>query len=39
MGKSRKQGKKKKSRKSIMKTIKMVEKNDQLIAKYKKSFS
>ncbi len=36
MGKAKKEGKKKKSRKSILKTLKMVQNNDILIKKYKK---
>jgi hypothetical protein len=39
MANARKEGKKKKSRKSVLKTLKMIEKNNQIIAKYKKSFS
>ncbi len=36
MAKAKKEGKKKKSRKSILKTLKMVQNNDILIKKYKK---
>jgi hypothetical protein len=36
MVKAKKEGKKKKSRKSILKTLKMVQNNDILINKYKK---
>jgi hypothetical protein len=36
MAKAKKEGKKKKSRKSILKTLKMVQNNDILINKYKK---
>ena len=35
MAKARKEGKKKKSRKSILKTLKMIETNNQLLKKYK----
>ena len=34
MAKARKEGKKKKSRKSILKTLKMIEKNTTLLQKY-----
>ena len=36
MAKAKKEGKKKKSRTSILKTLKMVQNNDILIKKYKK---
>ena len=36
MAKAKKEGKKKKSRKSVLKTLKMVQNNDILIKKYKK---
>jgi hypothetical protein len=36
VAKAKKEGKKKKSRKSILKTLKMVQNNDILIKKYKK---
>jgi hypothetical protein len=36
MAKAKKEGKKKKSRKSILKTLKIVQNNDILIKKYKK---
>ena len=36
MAKAKKEGNKKKSRKSILKTLKMVQNNDILIKKYKK---
>jgi hypothetical protein len=39
MANAKKEGKKKKSRKSILKTLKMIENNNILIAEYKKSFS
>ena len=35
MGKSRKEGKKKKSRKSVLKTLKMIKNNEKLINEYK----
>lgn len=36
MAKAKKEGKKKKSRKSVLKTLKMIENNNQLIKKYQK---
>jgi hypothetical protein len=35
MGKARKEGRKKKSRKSVLKTIKMIKNNEKLINEYK----
>jgi len=35
MAKARKEGKKKRSRKSVVKTLKMIQKNEELIKKYK----
>lgn len=35
MAKAKKEGKKKKSRKSVLKTLKMIESNNQLLKKYK----
>jgi len=35
MAKAKKEGKKKKSRKSVLKTLKMIEKNNLIIKKYK----
>jgi hypothetical protein len=35
MGKSRKEGRKKKSRKSVLKTLKMIKNNEKLINEYK----
>jgi hypothetical protein len=35
MAKARKEGKKGKSRKSILKTLRMIERNEELIKKYK----
>lgn len=35
MAKAKKEGKKKKSRKSVLKTLKMIEANNQLLKKYK----
>jgi hypothetical protein len=35
MAKARKEGKKKKSRKSVVKTLRMISKNEELIKKYK----
>lgn len=35
MAKARKEGKKKKSRKSVVKTLRMISKNEELIRKYK----
>jgi len=35
MAKARKEGKKGKSRKSILKTLKMIENNNRLLSKYK----
>jgi len=35
MAKAKKEGKKKKSRKSVLKTLKMIESNNRLIKKYK----
>ena len=34
MAKARKEGKKKKSRKSVVKTLRMINKNEELIKKY-----
>ena len=34
MAKARKEGKKKRSRKSVVKTLKMISKNEELIKKY-----
>jgi hypothetical protein len=39
MANAKKEGKKKKSRKSILKTLRMIEKNNIIIAEYKKSLS
>lgn len=36
MAKAKKEGKKKKSRKSVLKTLKMIENNNRLIKKYQK---
>ena len=38
MAKARKEGKKKKSRKSVSKTLKLIENNNKLIKKYSKEF-
>ena len=35
MGKSRKEGRKKKSRKSVLKTLKIIKNNEKLINEYK----
>jgi hypothetical protein len=35
MGKTRKEGRKKKSRKSVLKTLKMIKNNEKLINEYK----
>jgi hypothetical protein len=35
MGKARKEGRKKKSRKSVLKTLKMIKNNEKLINEYK----
>jgi hypothetical protein len=35
MGKARKKGRKKKSRKSVLKTLKMIRNNERLISEYK----
>ena len=35
MAKAKKEGKKKKSRKSVLKTLKMIDNNNKLIKKYK----
>jgi len=35
MAKARKEGKKKKSRKSVVKTLRMISKNEELIKKYR----
>ena len=39
MAKVKKEGKKKKSRKNILKTLKMIKNNNILISEYKKAFS
>jgi hypothetical protein len=38
MAKAKKEGKKKKSRKSVLKTLKLIENNNKLIKKYSKEF-
>jgi hypothetical protein len=38
MAKAKKEGKKKKSRKSVSKTLKLIENNNKLIKKYSKEF-
>jgi len=38
MAKARKEGKKGKSRKSILKTLRMIENNNRLLSKYKEEF-
>jgi len=38
MTKAKKEGKKKKSRKSVSKTLKLIENNNKLIKKYSKEF-
>jgi hypothetical protein len=35
MAKAKKEGKKKRSRKSVLKTLRMIKKNEELIKKYK----
>lgn len=38
MAKAKKEGKKKKSRRSVLKTLKMIENNNKLIQKYKSEY-
>ena len=39
MAKARKEGKKKKSRKSVLKSLRLIEHNNKMIKKYKEEFN